>query len=108
MSASDSRFTHILVSRPEPSVVLITFNRPKALNALNSPLLVELNTAIAEAEADDEVGAIVLTGSDRAFAGKKFLLHFLNHDHLSFFSGCRHQGDERQDLYITHCSDVYA
>jgi 1,4-dihydroxy-2-naphthoyl-CoA synthase len=68
-SASDSRFTHILTSRPEPSVALITLNRPKALNALSSPLFAELNTAIAEAEADDAVGAIVLTGSDRAFAG---------------------------------------
>lgn len=70
MSTSQNPFTHIITSRPEPSVQLITLNRPKALNALSSPLFSELNKAIAEAEADNDVGAIVLTGSERAFAGK--------------------------------------
>jgi hypothetical protein len=64
-----ARFSHILVARPEPGVALITLNRPKALNALSTPLFTELNAAVAEADADDDVGAIVLTGSERAFAG---------------------------------------
>lgn len=62
-------YTNILASRPDPSVALITLNRPKALNALSSPLFLELNQAMAEADADAQVGAIVLTGSDKAFAG---------------------------------------
>lgn len=65
---SSSQYEFILTSRPEPAVTLITLNRPKALNALCSPLFVELNNAIREADNDDSVGAIVLTGSERAFA----------------------------------------
>jgi enoyl-CoA hydratase len=69
-TSAESRFTNIIASRPEPNIALVTLNRPKALNALNSALFAELNTAIAEAEADEAVGAIVLTGSERAFAGE--------------------------------------
>jgi enoyl-CoA hydratase len=62
-------YTHILTSKPEPSVSLITLNRPKALNALSSPLFIELNDALLKADSDDTIGAIVLTGSEKAFAG---------------------------------------
>ena len=64
-----SQYNYILVARPEPNVALITLNRPKALNALSSPLFAELNQAFREVDADDAVGAIVLTGSEKAFAG---------------------------------------
>ena len=47
----------------------VRLNRPKALNALSSALFVELNDALTKCEEDPEVGAIVLTGSDKAFAG---------------------------------------
>jgi len=63
-----SQYNHILASRPEPSVALITLNRPKALNALSSPLFAELNQALREADDDASVGAVVLTGSEKAFA----------------------------------------
>jgi enoyl-CoA hydratase len=49
-------------------VGLITFNRPKALNALNPELIKELAQALDAFEADDGIGAIVLTGSEKAFA----------------------------------------
>ena len=49
-------------------VGLITLNRPKALNALNKALISELTHAVEAFEADDAVGAIVLTGSEKAFA----------------------------------------
>ncbi|TFK25553.1 enoyl-CoA hydratase [Coprinopsis marcescibilis] len=65
---SGTQYENILVSRPEPNVVLVTLNRPKALNALNSALFKELNKALAEADQDDSVGAMVLTGSEKAFA----------------------------------------
>lgn len=68
MSTSQRQYNFILVSRPEPSVVLVTLNRPKALNALSSPLFQELNQALEEADKDDTVGAMVLTGSEKAFA----------------------------------------
>ncbi len=49
-------------------VGLITLNRPKALNALNATLIGELNEALDSFEAAPEIGAIVLTGSEKAFA----------------------------------------
>jgi enoyl-CoA hydratase len=49
-------------------VGLITLNRPKALNALSTPLVTELGAALNAFEADDAIGAIVLTGSEKAFA----------------------------------------
>ncbi len=50
------------------SVGLITLNRPEALNALNGQLISELGTALDAFEADQKIGAIVLTGSEKAFA----------------------------------------
>jgi enoyl-CoA hydratase len=47
---------------------LITLNRPAALNALCDALMIELGAALRAFEADDTVGAIVITGSEKAFA----------------------------------------
>ncbi|HNH34470.1 MAG TPA: enoyl-CoA hydratase-related protein, partial [Rhodocyclaceae bacterium] len=49
-------------------VGLITLNRPKALNALNDALIDELGAALAAFDADEGVGCMVVTGSDKAFA----------------------------------------
>lgn len=49
-------------------VATITLNRPEALNALNSQLLADVTTAVAEFDANPEVGVIVITGSEKAFA----------------------------------------
>ncbi|GAA5915622.1 hypothetical protein JCM6882_002364 [Rhodosporidiobolus microsporus] len=67
-TGASSEFTSILVSSPAPGVSLITLNRPKALNALNSTLFHELNSALRTLSTDDSVGAVVLTGSEKAFA----------------------------------------
>lgn len=63
-----TEYSYILASRPDPAVTLITLNRPKALNALCSPLFNELNHALLEADNDSQVSAIVITGSEKAFA----------------------------------------
>lgn len=60
-------YEHILVERRD-AVGLITLNRPQALNALCTPLIEELGKALDDLEADDAIGAIVLTGSEKAFA----------------------------------------
>ncbi len=49
-------------------VGLIALNRPQALNALNAQLISELNQVLDECEADEGIGAMVLTGSEKAFA----------------------------------------
>lgn len=65
-----TEYETILVSRPSeaPRVALITLNRPKALNALNRQLMHELVGAVTELDRDPDVGAVVITGSERAFA----------------------------------------
>jgi enoyl-CoA hydratase len=52
----------------EDHVSIIRLNRPDALNALNTELLRELGEALAEADANEKVRCIVLTGSEKAFA----------------------------------------
>jgi enoyl-CoA hydratase len=49
-------------------VGLITLNRPKALNALNDQLMDEVGAALAAFEADEAIGCMVITGSEKAFA----------------------------------------
>ena len=57
-----------LIVEIEDHVGLVRLNRPEALNALNSRLLGELGAALAEMDASARVRAIVITGSDKAFA----------------------------------------
>jgi enoyl-CoA hydratase len=52
----------------EPFVALIELNRPKELNALNSRLMEELRDTLLRMDKDERIRAIVLTGSDQAFA----------------------------------------
>ena len=58
---------NILVARRE-RVGVVTLNRPQALNALNDVLMDELGSALIELDADEGIGAIVITGSEKAFA----------------------------------------
>ena len=60
-------YTCIVVETRE-HVGLVRLNRPKALNALNQELLAELTDALVKLDADPGVGAIVLTGNEKAFA----------------------------------------
>lgn len=53
-------------------VFIIQLNRPKAFNALSNGLMTELGSVLDEFENDDEVATVVLTGSERAFAGNLF------------------------------------
>ena len=57
----------IIVERHD-RVCLVRLNRPQALNALNAELIDELNQALDSFEADADLGCLVLTGSDKAFA----------------------------------------
>jgi len=61
------KYENILVET-RGRVGLVTLNRPKALNALNDALMNELGTAFANFDADENIGAIVITGSEKAFA----------------------------------------
>jgi enoyl-CoA hydratase len=65
--ASSSSYEYIL-SETRGKVGVITLNRPKALNALCDGLIAELNTQVSAFDKDADIGAIVVTGSERAFA----------------------------------------
>lgn len=57
-----------LVVEIEEHIALIRIDRPEAMNALNSQVLGELSVALKEADANEKVRCIVLTGSEKAFA----------------------------------------
>ena len=58
----------ILTETPAPGAGLVRFNRPQALNALNAELLRQAFEALEAFDADDAIGCLILTGSDKAFA----------------------------------------
>ena len=58
----------LVLIRTEGRVGILTLNRPKQLNALNSALMDELGAALTAFDADPDIGCIVLTGSEKAFA----------------------------------------
>ncbi|EPS40441.1 hypothetical protein H072_5722 [Dactylellina haptotyla CBS 200.50] len=69
MYSSDAHhYENILLERPADGVGQITLNRPKALNALSTPLFKELNDALQKLDEDPSVRAILIAGSERAFA----------------------------------------
>ena len=57
-----------ILTRSDDGVALITLNRPKALNALNTPMMIELEQALRSYEDDASIGCIIITGNDKAFA----------------------------------------
>ena len=68
-------------------VGLIRLNRPHALNALNSAVMRELAHAIDRFEADDDIGCMVITGSDKAFAAGADIKEMANKEFTEVFLG---------------------
>jgi enoyl-CoA hydratase len=62
------RYENIEVRVEGGKVGIITLNRPKALNALNGPLMDELGVALKAFDADEAIGCMIITGSEKAFA----------------------------------------
>ena len=60
-------YENILVEK-RGNVAIITLNRPQALNALSPDLMREVSFAVDELESDSNVGCLVVTGSEKAFA----------------------------------------
>ena len=81
-------FENILVEvagSGERKTGVIRLNRPKQLNALSDPLMDELGRALLAFDADDGIGCIVLTGSERAFAAGADIPTMAPHTFLSAF-----------------------
>ncbi|MFN3349113.1 enoyl-CoA hydratase [Pseudorhodoplanes sp.] len=78
---------HTIQVETHGRVGLIRLHRPQALNALNAELAGELNAAIAAFEADDGIGCIVITGSDKAFAAGADIKEMAGKSYMDTFMG---------------------
>jgi enoyl-CoA hydratase len=76
-------------------VLLITLNRPKALNALNAQLTEELIAAATEADADSEIGCLVITGSAKAFAAGADIKEMQSATYAEMYAGDRFSAWDR-------------
>lgn len=68
-------------------VGIVTLDRPEALNALSDALMEEVGQAVTAFEADDGIGAIVLTGSEKAFAAGADIKDMSGQDFVAMFRG---------------------
>ena len=68
-------------------VGVITLNRPKALNALNDQLMDEVGHALNQFDQDENIGCIVLTGSEKAFAAGADITLMANYTYMDVFKG---------------------
>ena len=77
------------------AVALVRLNRPKALNALNVQLKRELVSALETLDADDTVGAIVITGSEKAFAAGADIKEMQDKSYMDAYLGEHFDGWDR-------------
>lgn len=69
----------------EGQVATIQLDRPKALNALNSAMMHEVADALSALQADDTVGCVILTGSEKAFAAGADIKEMSDNDYLTIY-----------------------
>ncbi|WP_284078771.1 enoyl-CoA hydratase [Herbaspirillum aquaticum] len=79
-------YQNILVETHD-KVGLIRLNRPKALNALSDDLMSELGTALLAFDGQDEIGCIIVTGSEKAFAAGADISVMAGFDYMDVFNG---------------------
>jgi enoyl-CoA hydratase len=83
----ETRTYENLLVETHGSVGLIRLNRPKALNALCAALMQELTQALDAFEKDDAIGAMVLTGSEKAFAAGADIKEMAGYDYMDVYLG---------------------
>src|SRR5687767_12183974 len=87
----------LILTETHGQVGLITINRPQAMNALNNQLMRELMDALESFDKNDAVGAMVVTGNEKAFAAgadikemaDKSIEQMMDHDHVAIFGRIR-------------------
>ncbi len=77
----------LILAEKRGRVGLITLNRPKALNALNDQVVNEISSALDDFEADAGIGAIVITGSEKAFAAGADIGAMANFSYMDAYKG---------------------
>jgi len=68
-------------------VGIITLHRPQALNALSSPLIAEMNPVLDTFEADPNIGCIIITGSEKAFAAGADIKEMQSKNYMDVYLG---------------------
>lgn len=68
-------------------VAVIRLNRPKALNALNDALMIELGDALLAFDADENIGCIIVTGSEKAFAAGADITVMVRYNYVDVLKG---------------------
>jgi len=74
-----------ILTESDGGVGIITLNRPDALNAFNRKLMDELTDVLKKFEADDSVGCLVITGSEKAFAAGADIKEMASKDYIDVF-----------------------
>ncbi|MGH0116723.1 UNVERIFIED_CONTAM: hypothetical protein FKN15_021271 [Acipenser sinensis] len=87
--SSGGQYQHIIVDRKgeKQDVGFIQLNRPKALNALCDELMTEMGQALDAFEEDKQIGAIVITGSEKAFAAGADIKEMQNRNFQECYAG---------------------
>lgn len=75
----------LILQQIQGRVAILTLNRPKALNALNDELMNELGQALLKLDVNDDIGAIIITGSEKAFAAGADIAAMANWSHMDVF-----------------------
>lgn len=76
-----------IIVETQGKVGLVRLNRPKALNALNDQLMDELGHAVTSFDRDDNIGCIVITGSEKAFAAGADIGAMAGYTYMDVFKG---------------------
>ena len=83
----------------EGGVATIRLDRPKALNALCTPMMKEVASALAKLEKDEAIGCVILTGSEKAFAAGADIKEMADNQYLDIYKddvfSVHHQAIER-------------
>lgn len=87
-------YDNIEVTR-DGHVSTIQLDRPKALNALNGPMMAEVADALSTLEQDDAIGCVILTGSEKAFAAGADIKEMSELNYLDQY---------KQDIFGNHCA----
>ena len=77
----------VIIAEKRGRVGLITLNRPQALNALNDQVVNEIGAALNDFEADEGIGAVVITGSEKAFAAGADIGAMANFSYMDAYKG---------------------
>src|SRR5207253_1667238 len=74
-----------IIVETKGKVGIIRFNRPQALNALNAQLNADMTAAIDAFEADEAIGCVIITGSERAFAAGADIKEMSGKSHMDVY-----------------------